>query len=161
MKPDLPSLSSTPQFPSRRWSPACAPRHPGVVTAKEQEAWVGAPRYTSPPRPGCLSDTSWTATSTQWTPPTERGCRGDKWTPASQFSVAYSCLEPEVQTDSRANASIIVTLQVWSAVAVHCHRSLVNPSLLAARKELSMTDQIQQWTGENRRQQTWFAVSVH
>lgn len=74
--------SLSPQFPSKRWSPASAPPHPGAVTARERGAWAGAPRYTSPPRPGCLSDTSWTATSTPWTPPTEETNR----TPGLEFS---------------------------------------------------------------------------
>lgn len=65
-------LVCVPQFPSRRQSLVCAPPRPGAATAKEQEAWVGTPRSISPPKPGCLSGTSWTATSTQWTPPTER-----------------------------------------------------------------------------------------
>lgn len=55
----------------RRWSHVCPLRHPGGVTAKEQEASIGVPRSISPPRPGFLSDTSWTATSMQWMPPTE------------------------------------------------------------------------------------------
>ena len=64
-----------PQCPSRRWSPVCPRPHPAAVTAMERGASVGGHRSTSPPRPGCRSDTSSTATSTQWTPPTERRTR--------------------------------------------------------------------------------------
>lgn len=61
-----------PQFRWRRQSLVCAPPRPGAATAKEQEAWVGTPRSISPPKLGCLLGTSWTATSTRWTPPIER-----------------------------------------------------------------------------------------
>lgn len=94
------------QFPSRRWNLVCRPQHPGAATAKEQGASVGARRSTSPPRPGCLSGTSWTATSTQWTPPTEK--------PAEELNglsfPSCSCLEAAVQSwgaCSWANASNI------------------------------------------------------
>lgn len=68
--PDLwPLTFWPPQFPSRRWSRVCPPPPPGTVKAPGPSA--GAPA-TSPPKPGCPSDTSWTVTSTQWTPPTDR-----------------------------------------------------------------------------------------
>lgn len=69
------ALSSIIQFPQRRRSHVCPPRHPGVVTVKEQAASVAAPKSISPPRPGCLLDISWTATSTQWTPRIEEDRR--------------------------------------------------------------------------------------
>lgn len=57
--------SQGPLLPLQKQSPACPLPHHGAVTAMEQEAWVGTPRFISPAKPGFLFGTRWTATSTQ------------------------------------------------------------------------------------------------